>query len=122
MFRSLRTKLMLSHLGLVLLAMVVLGAYIVQNMDLFYLETVQARVRNDDAVFTERIAPDLAAGNNDAVRRYLADIGPDVEVRVVATNAAGVIVGTTQPEKSSTLESQGRFWDCQRSSRSGWTG
>lgn len=100
MFRSLRTKLMLSHLGLVLLAMIVLGGYLVQNMDWFYLETVQARVRNDAAVIIERLAPDLAAGNKDAVRKYLADMGANIEVRVLVTDADGMILGTTEPEES----------------------
>ena len=107
MFRSLRSKLMLSHIGLVLLAMVVLGAYLVQNMDLFTLETEQARVQNDAVILAERIAPDLAAGNNDAVRRYLASMGPKVEVRVVATDADGVIVGTTEPDEFADIGKPG---------------
>ncbi len=99
MFRSLRSKLVLSHVGLMLLAMVILGAYLVQNMDLFYLETVQARVRNDAVVLAERVAPDLAAGNYGAVKQYLADMGPHIEVRVLVTDANGVIVGTTEPDE-----------------------
>ncbi|HEX9017260.1 MAG TPA: HAMP domain-containing sensor histidine kinase [Chloroflexota bacterium] len=98
MFRTLRAKLMLSHLGLVLLAMVVLGAYLVQNMDLFYLEAVRARARDDAALFIERLAPSLAAGDRESVRKYLAEIGPNVEARVIVTDTSGTIVGATEPE------------------------
>jgi two-component system, OmpR family, sensor histidine kinase BaeS len=118
MFRSLRAKLLLSHLGLVLLAMVILGGYLVQNMDWFYLETVQARIRNDAAVLAERMAPDLVAGNQDAVRKYLADMAPSIEVRVLVTDADGVIVGSTEPEDTQLVGRPGTLRGVPRAIRS----
>lgn len=103
MFRSLRAKLLLSHLGLVLLSMVILGAYLVQNMDWFYLDATRARARDDSSIFVERIAPLLASGDREAVKKYLADMGNNVEARVMVTDADGMIVGTTEPEESQFL-------------------
>lgn len=98
MFRSLRDKLLLSHLGLVLLSMVVLGGYLVQNMDWFYLEVVRSRARDDATLLIERLGPSLAAGDKEAVKIYLADIGPKIESRVLVTDMEGTIVGATEPE------------------------
>ena len=103
MFRSLRAKLLLSHLGLVLLAMVILGGYLVQNMDWFYLDAIRGHARDDAALFVDRIAPILAAGDKEAVKRYLADMGNNVQARVMVTDADGMIVGTTEPEEAQFL-------------------
>src|SRR5512133_403911 len=103
MCRSRRAKLLLSHLGLVLLAMVILGGYLVQNMDWFYLDAIRGHARDDAALFVDRIAPSLAAGDKEAVKRYLADMGNNVQARVMVTDADGMIVGTTEPDETQFL-------------------
>ncbi len=100
MFRSLRTKLVLSHLGLVLLAMVVLGFYLMRSVDWFYLRVIQSGMRDEVSILVERLGPQLAAEDRVAVRHYLEDIGQNVSVRVMVADADGTIVGSTEPEES----------------------
>ena len=97
MLRSLRTKLMLSHLGLVLLAMILLTFYLVRSMEWFYLKTIQNSMRDEVSLLTERLAPDLASGNRDAIRDYLSSIDPNVSANVLVADSEGVIVGSTDP-------------------------
>ncbi len=107
MLRSLRTKLVLSHLGLVLLAMVVLGFYLMRSVDWFYLGVIQVGMRDEMALLAERLGPDLAAGDRDAVRSYLQDIGANVSVRVMVADADGTIVGSTEPDEYKLAGSPG---------------
>lgn len=103
MFGSLRTKLMLSHVGLVLLAMVMLGFYLIRNIDRFYLTTIQGRMRDEAALMSDRIKGDLAAGNRDAVRKYVQDLGATISVRVLVSDADGTILGSSEQEDSTMI-------------------
>jgi signal transduction histidine kinase len=98
---------MLSHLGLVLLAMVVLGFYLVRSVDWFYLQVIQSGMRDEVNILAERLGPELAAGNRDAVRRYLEEIGQNISVRVLVADVDGTIVGSTEPEESNLVGQSG---------------
>jgi len=107
MLSSLRTKLVLSHVGLMLLAMVVLAFYLMRSINSFYLSTVQGRMQDDLVLISEQIGPMLAVGDKDAVRSYLEKINRASSMRVLVADADGVIVGSTEPEDYSLLGQPG---------------
>ena len=118
MLSSLRTKLMLSHLGLVLLAMVVLGIYLLRNMDWFYLNATQNRMHDEMAMISGRVGPLMANGDRDGVRAYLEQLGPNVAIRVMVADADGVIVGSTEPEESHLVGRPGLSYGLSKALRS----
>jgi signal transduction histidine kinase len=109
---------MLSHLGLVLLAMVVLGMYLLYNMDWFYLNSLQNRMHDEMSIISSEVGPQLAAGNRDAVRAYLEQLGPNVSIRVMVADADGVIVGSTEPEESHLVGRAGLSYGLSKALRS----
>lgn len=118
MLRSGRAKLMLSHLGLVTLALLVVGFYLLRSVNWFHLSAMHYRMRDEAAILSERLGPDLSAGNRESIQQYLAAIGPYVSMRVLVADAEGTIIGSTEPEDAQLVGRTGLSYGLSKALRS----
>jgi signal transduction histidine kinase len=100
---SLRTKLVLSHLGLVLLAMALSGLYILGQMEQFYLSQLEASLRLQATLAAELASSALGASPAAALGATLAAVDRDSSLRVRVVDATGRLVAATEAEDAPLL-------------------
>jgi signal transduction histidine kinase len=103
MFRSLRWKISLSYVSLLVVALTALGLYL-----LFTLERLQLARLQDDlgaaAFLTETaIGPSLAAGDATSLRGLLAESGRRSATRILVTDGQGRLLASTEQEDQAEL-------------------
>jgi two-component system sensor histidine kinase BaeS len=103
MFRSLRWKISLSYVSLLVVALAALGLYL-----LFTLERLQLTRLQDDlgaaAFLTETaIGPLLADGDPASLRLLLAESGRRSATRILVTDAQGRLLGSTEQDDQEDL-------------------
>jgi signal transduction histidine kinase len=96
---SLREKLILSHLGLVLLAMALTGLYVLDQMERFYLAQLHSDLVVASTLLTEPAADALVANDFQPLRDTLAAVDRESAVRVRVFDASGRLVAATEPEE-----------------------
>jgi signal transduction histidine kinase len=95
---SLRAKLVLSHLGLVLLAMAVAGLYLLHRMEQFYLAQLQEQLAIYAELLVEPAAQALETNQLEPLRTTLAMLDRESAVRVRIVDAAGRLIAATEAE------------------------
>ncbi len=99
MIRSLRTRFALSHVLPILLLMPILGLYLLQSLEAFYLQGLlqqleyQARLLQDEV---ERF-PELAE-SQPAAQGFLAKVSGLTDAKVVLVSENAVIMAATDPQ------------------------
>ncbi|HLH25431.1 MAG TPA: ATP-binding protein [Chloroflexota bacterium] len=96
---SLREKLLLSHLGLVLLAMALAGLYVLDQMERFYLVQLHDDLVVESTLLSEPAADALVANDFQPLREMLAAVDRESAVRVRVFDANGQLVAATEPEE-----------------------
>src|SRR5712692_1309620 len=85
----LRQKLVLSHLGLVVLAMALAGLYVLLQMEQFYLEQLQTHLIVQAELLAEDATESLATGDFEALQRTLRTLDQESAMRVRVVDANG---------------------------------
>ncbi|HZR97654.1 MAG TPA: ATP-binding protein [Chloroflexota bacterium] len=96
---SLRDKLLLSHLGLVLLAMALAGLYVLNQMERFYLEQLHSDLVVESTLLTEPAADALVGNDFQPLRDMLAAVDRESAVRVRVFDASGRLVAATESDE-----------------------
>jgi signal transduction histidine kinase len=96
---SLRDKLLLSHLGLVLLAMALAGLYVLDQMEHFYLAQLHTDLVVESMLLTEPAADALVTNDFQPLRQILAAVDRESRVRARVFDASGRLVAATEPEE-----------------------
>jgi signal transduction histidine kinase len=95
---SLRQKLVLSHLGLVVLAMALTGLYVLHQMEQFYLEQLQDQLIVQAELLAEDAADSLLTGDFESLRQTLRTLDQETAMRVRVVDAGGRLVAATEVE------------------------
>src|SRR5437868_5155321 len=95
---SLRQKLVLSHLGLVVLAMALAGLYVLHQMEQFYLEQLQTHLIVQAELLAEEAAESLATSDFESLQRTLRTLDQESAMRVRVVDAGGRLVAATETE------------------------
>jgi signal transduction histidine kinase len=96
---SLRDKLLLSHLGLVLLAMALAGLYVLDHMEQFYLHQLYGDLVVESILLTEPAADALVGNDFQPLRDMLAAVDRESAVRVRVFDASGQLVAATESDE-----------------------
>src|SRR3954466_11198427 len=100
---SLRTKLVLSHLGLVLLAMALGGLYILSQMEQIYLSQLEASLGLQATLVAELASNGLRAPAAGSLSAALAAVDRDSALRVRVVDESGRLMAATEAEDASLL-------------------
>jgi signal transduction histidine kinase len=103
MVLRLRDQLLLSHLGLAILAMVLSGLFVLQQMEQFYFAQLQAQLAVEADLLADRAADSLATGDYPPLRAALAALDRRSAVRVRVIDARGRLVAATEAEDEPLL-------------------
>lgn len=95
---GLREKLLLSHLGLVLLAMALAALWMLQQMERFYLDQLQTNLVVESLLLAEPAADAVVSGAFDRLRATLAAVDRESAVLVWVFDADGRLVATTEAD------------------------
>src|SRR5712692_2225786 len=95
---NLRQKLVLSHLGLVVLAMALAGLYVLHQMEQFYLEQLRTQLIVQAEVLAEDAAESLATNDYAALQQTLRTLDRESAMRVRVVDAVGRLVAATEAE------------------------
>jgi signal transduction histidine kinase len=95
---SLRHKLVLSHLGLVVLAMALAGLHALHQMEQFYLAQLQDQLIVQAELLADDAADSLLAGDFGALRQTLRTLDQETAMRVRVVDAGGRLVAATEVE------------------------
>lgn len=96
--RGMAVKLFLSHLGLVMLVVLAGGPYLIATTQHAYLATLTSSLTDQSTVVGRAMAQSLVNNDRAAIMRYVEDLEATVATRVVIADAAGTVVGTTEPD------------------------
>src|SRR5262249_46502642 len=96
---SLRQKLVLSHLGLVVLAMALAGLYVLHQMEQFYLEQLRTHL----LVQAEDAADAVATSDFTSLQETLRTVDRESAMRVRVVDNAGRLVAATEVEDQPLL-------------------
>jgi signal transduction histidine kinase len=96
---NLRDKLLLSHLGLVLLAMALAGLYVLDQMEQFYLQQLHSDLLVESTLLTEPAADALVGDDFQPLREMLAAVDRESAVRVRVFDASGRLVAATESDE-----------------------
>jgi signal transduction histidine kinase len=99
----LRDQLLLSHLGLAILAMVLSGLFVLQQMEQFYFAQLQAQLAVEADLLADRASESLATGNYQPLRAALAALDRRSAVRVRVVDPRSVLVAATEAEDEPLL-------------------
>ncbi len=97
---GLREKLLLSHLGLVLLAMALAGLWMLQQMERFYLDQLQTNLVVESLLLAEPAADAVVSGAFEPLRATLAAVDRESAVRIWVFDAGGRLVATTETDEA----------------------
>lgn len=98
MFRTLRWKIAVSYLSLIVLAMAILGLYLLFMLDRLQVERLEEDLKETAFLAQASIAPKLAAGDLDGIQALLNESNRRLTTRVLVTDASGRLVASTEPE------------------------
>lgn len=101
--RGLALKLFISHLGLVLLLLLIGSPYLLTTTQQAYLHTLGNSLTDQAVVISQAVAPTLASGPSADVQRYLAPLDRKLGTRVLVADSSGRIAGATEAEQQSML-------------------
>ncbi|HEY7065386.1 MAG TPA: ATP-binding protein [Chloroflexota bacterium] len=95
---SLRDKLLLSHLGLVLLAMALAGLYVLDQMQSFYLNQLQTDLTVESILLAKPVTDALLANDVEPLRQTLAEVDRESAIRIRVFDARGQLVAATEAD------------------------
>ncbi len=99
----LRDQLLLSHMGLTILAVLLTGLFILHQMESFYLGQLQTGLTVEADLIAGRAADALATGLYLPLREALATLDRQTAMRVRVVDAAGRLVAATEAEDAPLL-------------------
>lgn len=100
---GLRQKLVLSHVGLVALAMALAGLYVLQQMEAFYLDNLLVNLEARAAVTASYLRDEPIARRFDQLQTAHRDRDLRHATSVRVTDAEGRLVGSSEPEDTPQL-------------------
>jgi two-component system sensor histidine kinase BaeS len=102
----LRDQLLLSHLGLAILAMVLTGLFVLHHMEQFYLSQLQGQLALEADLLGDRAADSLSSGDFAPLRAALATLDHQTAMRVRVVDREGRLVAATEAEDFPRLGAQ----------------
>src|SRR5204863_9740855 len=95
---SLRQKLVLSHLGLVVLAMALAGLYVLHQMEQFYLGQLRTHLMVQAELLAEDAADALITGDFAPLQQMLRMLDRESAMRVRVVDTSGRLVAATEAD------------------------
>lgn len=95
---SLRNTLLLSHLGLVLLTMILVGLYVLDQMQGFYLQQLRQNLVVESTMVAAAAAEALSTTDLGPLREMMAAVDREGAVRIRVFDAAGRLIAATEVE------------------------
>ncbi|MBF7083170.1 HAMP domain-containing protein [Desulfallas sp. Bu1-1] len=103
MFRRLRWRMTATYIGLVILSMLMLGAFLLHSLEDYFYNNLEARLQTQ-ALLACRLVQEQPDGWNTAFMETLAEqISSDVGARVTIIDAKGVVMGDSE-ENAAQME------------------
>lgn len=100
---SIRTRLILSHVGLVALAMAVAGLYILSQMEQFYLDGLISGLEEQASVTASYLRSEVLLNRPDLLQPALRDLQRRNTLRVQVVDVQGRLAGSSSPEDDGAL-------------------
>lgn len=97
MFKSLKWKLSASFIALVLVSILVLGGYLIEVLERYFIEDLRGQLLTEARLVREMVAPAIDRSDRSTVMVQLAErLSRVTETRVTIIGADGVVLGDSQ--------------------------
>ncbi|NPV26300.1 MAG: phosphate regulon sensor histidine kinase PhoR [Firmicutes bacterium] len=97
MFKSLKWKLSASFIALVLVSILVLGGYLIEVLERYFIEDLRGQLLTEARLVREMVAPAIDRSDRSTVMVQLAErLSRVTETRVTIIDADGVVLGDSQ--------------------------